>query len=48
MSELKGQILGIFIVLAIFAAIIGPLKTVFTNLTSEVANEVTEVVNNNS
>ena len=47
MSEIKGQILGIIIVLAIFGSIAGVLMTLFnntaSNLESKLDNEVSNV-----
>ncbi len=43
MSELKGQILAIILVLGIFAAISQPLKNAFTSLTNNVSAEVSEI-----
>ena len=45
MSEIKGQLLGIILVLMIFTAISGAMVTVFTNLGNTVKNEVSEIVN---
>lgn len=43
MSEIKGQLLGILLVLMVFAAVSGTMVTVFTNLGNSVASEVTEI-----
>ena len=43
MSEIKGQLLGILLVLMVFAAVSGAMVTVFTNLGNSVEAEVTEV-----
>ena len=47
MSEIKGQILGIILVLAIFCSIAGVLMTLFnntaSNLESKLDNEVSNV-----
>ena len=47
MSEIKGQILGIILVLAIFGSIAGVLMTLFnnkaSNLESKLDNEVSNV-----
>ena len=43
MSEIKGQILGIVLVLMVFAAIATTLTGVFTGLTNKVSGEVAEI-----
>ncbi len=43
MSEIKGQLLGILLVVMVFAAVGGAMVTVFTNLSDKVVSEVSEV-----
>lgn len=43
MSEIKGQILGIVLVLMIFGAIAVTLSSVFTGLANKVSSEVSEI-----
>lgn len=43
MSEIKGQILGIVLVLMVFAAIATTLTGIFTGLTNKVSGEVVEI-----
>ena len=43
MSEIKGQILGIVLVLMIFAAIATTMTGIFTGLTNKVSGEVAEI-----
>ena len=43
MSEIKGQILGIVLVLMIFAAIATTMTGIFTGLTNKVSSEVVEI-----
>jgi len=45
MSEIKGQLLGIIIVLMVFAAVGGTMVTLFTNFSKTVENNVTSLVN---
>ena len=44
MSEIKGQLLGIIIVLAIFGIVAATLTTVFTSLSNSVSSEVTKAI----
>ena len=44
MSEIKGQLLGILLVIMVFGIVAAGLTTVFTNLTSSVSSEVTKAV----
>ena len=44
MSEIKGQLLGIILVIMIFGIVAASLTTVFTNLTNSVSSEVSRVV----
>lgn len=44
MSEIKGQLLGILLVLMIFASVSVAATQIFTNLTNSVQAEVSEVV----
>ncbi|MGM9873343.1 MAG: hypothetical protein ACI31G_00255 [Bacilli bacterium] len=45
MSEIKGQLLGIILVLMVFAAVSGAITLTFKNLTNTISNQVSEVVN---
>ena len=45
MSEIKGQLLGIIIVLMVFAAVGGTMVAVFGNFTKTIETTVSEVVN---
>ena len=42
MSEIKGQLLGIVLVIMIFSAISTVLVTAFTNMGNRVADQITE------
>ena len=44
MSEIKGQLLGIILVLSIFLTVSVALTAIFTNMTDSVENKVSEVV----
>lgn len=44
MSEIKGQLLGIILVIMVFGIVAAGLTTVFTNLTSSVSSEVTDAL----
>ena len=44
MSEIKGQILGIIIVLMIFGVVSGAMIAMFNNLTAAVSENVAETV----
>lgn len=46
MSEIKGQLLGIILVLMVFAAVSGAVTLTFRNLTTSISNQVSEVVTN--
>ena len=48
MSEIKGQLLGIIIVLMIFAAVSGAMVAIFTNFTKAVSDNVAEIVSYDS
>lgn len=43
MSEIKGQILGIIIVLMIFGVVSGAMVAMFNNLTKSVSDNVAEL-----
>lgn len=43
MSEIKGQLLGILLVLIIFGAVAGGLKSTFTSLEDTIETEVTNL-----
>lgn len=45
MSEIKGQLLGIIIVLMVFAAVGGTMVAVFGNFSKSIETTVSEVVN---
>lgn len=44
MSEIKGQLLGIILVIMVFGIVAAGLTTVFNNLTSSVSSEVAKAV----
>ena len=44
MSEIKGQLLGIILVIMVFGIVAAGLSTVFKNLTSSVSSEVAHAV----
>lgn len=44
MSEIKGQLLGIVLVLMIFAVVSAAMVEVFNNLSDSVVNEVNNVI----
>lgn len=44
MSEIKGQLLGIILVLSIFLTVCVALTAIFTNMTKSVEEKVSEVV----
>ncbi len=44
MSEIKGQLLGIILVLSIFLTVSVALTGIFTNMTNSVESKVSEVV----
>ena len=44
MSEIKGQLLGIIIVLMVFAAVGGAMVALFTNFSGSLQNTVSTVV----
>ena len=44
MSEIKGQLLGIILVIMVFGIVAAGLTTVFTNLTKSVSSEVEQAV----
>lgn len=43
MSEIKGQILGVILVLMVFAAVAGTMTAVFSNLSKTITNQVSEI-----
>ena len=45
MSEIKGQLLGIILVIMVFGIVAAGLSTVFRNLTNSVSSQVTNAVN---
>ena len=46
MSEIKGQLLSIILVLMVFAAVSATVTLTFRNLTTSISNQVSEVVTN--
>lgn len=46
MSEIKGQLLGVILVLMVFAAVGAGAKAIVSTLTSGVSAEVTEIIDN--
>ena len=48
MSELKGQLLGIILVLMVFGAVSAAMVIVFNNLTKSVENQVSEIAGSSS
>lgn len=44
MSEIKGQLLGIILVLMVFGIVAASLTAIFNGLSSTVANEVSNAV----
>ncbi len=47
MSEIKGQLLGIILVIIVFGVVAAGITTVFQNLTSSVSSEVAKAVSSN-
>ena len=43
MSEIKGQILGVILVLMVFAAVAGTMTAVFSSLSKTITNQVSEI-----
>ena len=48
MSEIKGQILGIIIVLMIFGVVSGAMIAMFNNMTKAVSDNVAELIDEES
>ena len=44
MSEIKGQLLGIILVIMVFGIVAASLTTIFTNLSNSVSSEVAKAV----
>lgn len=44
MSELKGQLLGIVLVLMVFGIVAASLTAIFTNLSNSVTSEVSKAI----
>lgn len=44
MSEIKGQLLGIILVIIVFGVVAGGLATAFTNMTNSVSSEMAKAV----
>ena len=47
MSEIKGQILGVLLVLLIFAAVSGILITAFSNASNKISERITNEIDEN-
>ena len=47
MSEIKGQLLGIILVIMVFGIVAGSLTAIFTNLSASVSSEVAKAVSDN-
>lgn len=47
MSEIKGQLLGIILVLMIFGVVSGAMVALFSNFTKTVESHVSEMINEN-
>ena len=47
MSEVKGQLLGVVLVIALFGILATSLKTVFKNQVSDINDNVAEIVSTN-
>jgi len=43
MSEIKGQILGVILVLMVFAVVAGTMTTVFNNLSKNITDKVDKI-----
>ena len=43
MSEIKGQILGVILVLMVFAAVAGTMTALFSSLSKTITNQVSEI-----
>ena len=48
MSEIKGQLLGIILVLMVFGAVSAAMVVVFNKLTKNVEDQVSEITNSSS
>ena len=48
MSEIKGQLLGIILVLMVFGAVSAAMVIIFNKLTKSVEDQVSEVANSSS
>lgn len=44
MSEIKGQLLGIILVIIVFGVVAGGLATVFSNMTNSVSSEMAKAI----
>lgn len=44
MSEIKGQILGVLLVLAIFGSVAGVMISMFNNTTNEIESKLSEEI----
>ena len=45
MSEIKGQLLGIILVIMVFGIVAASMTTIFTNLTNSVSSQVVDAAN---
>lgn len=45
MSEIKGQLLGVLLVIALFGTLAVAMKNVFSTQTQKINSEVTEILN---
>lgn len=43
MSEIKGQILGVILVLMVFAVVAGTMTTVFNSLSKNITDKVSQI-----
>lgn len=48
MSEIKGQLLGILLVLMVFGAISGAVIAIFNNMAKQIENSVSNVINDST
>lgn len=48
MSEIKGQLLGIILVLMVFGAVSAAMVAIFNNLTKSVEQQVSEITGSSS
>ena len=48
MSEIKGQLLGVILVLMVFGAVSAAMMVIFTNLTKSVEQQVSQITDSSS